>query len=236
MLNKILVIYQKEMISYFKSPIAYFLLSVFLIGTGYFFLYNIFMTGTAEMDTTLQNMGILFIVLAPVLTMRIFSNEYSTKTIEILLTLPISVFEIVIGKFFAIYSLFLIMTFASMINLIPMFLYGNPDVKNIISGYLGFILLGLAAISMGQFFSSLTKNQIIAALMTFVTLLGVWMIEHIQIFQNEYFLKELVGILSFSNKYGDFITGLIRTDSIFFFIITSIIFLNLNVFVLRWNR
>ena len=52
--------------------------------------------------------------------------------------------------------------------------------------------------------------------MTFVTLLGVWMIEHIQIFQNEYFLKELVGILSFSNKYGDFITGLIRTDSIFF--------------------
>ena len=82
MLNKILVIYQKEMISYFKSPIAYFLLSVFLIGTGYFFLYNIFMTGTAEMDTTLQNMGILFIVLAPVLTMRIFSNEYSPKLLK----------------------------------------------------------------------------------------------------------------------------------------------------------
>ena len=75
-------IYIKEMQSYFRSPIAYFVIAVFLLGTGYFFTYNIFLTGVGTMDSTLQNMGILLLTIVPVLTMRIFSAEYNGRTME----------------------------------------------------------------------------------------------------------------------------------------------------------
>ncbi len=80
--NGVKAVYDKEIISYFRSPIAYFVIAVFLLGTGYFFTYNIFLTGVGTMDQTFQNMGILLVVLAPVLTMRLFAGEYTGRTME----------------------------------------------------------------------------------------------------------------------------------------------------------
>ena len=135
------------MMTYFRSPIAYFLISVFLIGTGYFFLYNVFLTSTATMNETLKNMGILLITLTPVLTMRIFSGEYSGKTMELLSTLPLKTWQIVLGKYLGAISILFLMTLTSCINLIPIYLYGNPYTSDIISGYMGFFLLGMACIA-----------------------------------------------------------------------------------------
>src|SRR5689334_4043605 len=88
-MNGMLTIYNKELQTYFRSPIAYFVVAVFLLGTGYFFLYNIFMTGIGTMDETFQNMGVLLLTLIPVITMRLFSGEYTGKTMELLMTLPL---------------------------------------------------------------------------------------------------------------------------------------------------
>lgn len=145
-------VYDKEMLTYFRSPIAYFVIAVFLLGTGYFFTYNIFLTGVGTMDQTLQNMGILLITLSPVLTMRLFSAEYNGRTMELLMTLPLRTWQVVLGKYLGAVSMLVLMTAASCINLIPLYLYGNPQTLNILAGYIGFILLGMACIGIGQLF------------------------------------------------------------------------------------
>ena len=94
-----LAVYRKEMATYFRSPIAYYVVAVFLLGSGYFFLYNIFLNGETAMAGTFQNMGVLLMTLAPVVSMRLLAAEYSAGTAELLLTLPLSPWQIVAGKF-----------------------------------------------------------------------------------------------------------------------------------------
>ena len=235
-MNGVLAIYRKELQTYFRSPIAYFVVSVFLLGTGYFFLYNIFLTGIGTMDETFQNMGILLLTLIPVITMRLFSGEYSGRTMELLMTLPLKPWQIVFGKYLGATTMFVLMTAATAINLIPLYLYGNPETKTILTGYLGFILLGMACLAVGQFFSSLTQNQIIAALITVPVLLGFWFVGHLQTFQTDYILRGLFGYLSFSLHFGDFIRGLLRSESVVFYLIVSAIALTLNISYLQWRR
>lgn len=235
-MNSVLAIYQKELATYFRSPIAYFVVAVFLLGTGYFFIYNIFLTGVGTMDETFQNMGILLLTLMPVMTMRLFSGEYSGRTIELLMTLPLKPWQIVIGKYLGAVTMLLLMTAATGINLIPLYLYGNPETSTILSGYLGFILLGMACLAVGQFFSALTQNQIVAALLTIPVLLGFWFVGHLQSFQASVVLRGLFGYLSFALHFGDFIRGLVRSEAVIFYLVVSAIALTLNTSYLKWQR
>jgi ABC-2 type transport system permease protein len=235
-MNGLLAIYHKELVSYFRSPIAYFVVAVFLLGTGYFFLYNMFMTGTATMDETFRNMGILLVTLSPVITMRLFSAEYTGRTMELLMTLPLKPWQIVLGKYLGAVTILLLMTAATTINLVPLFLYGNPEAKTILSGYIGFVLLGMACIAVGQFFSSLTQNQIIAALITVPVLLAFWFVGHLQNFQSSYVLRGLFAYMSFALHFGDFIRGLVRTEAIAHYLVVIAIALTLNASYLQWRR
>jgi len=235
-MNGVIAIFNKELITYFRSPIAYFIVAVFLLGTGYFFIYNVFMTGSATMDVTLQNMGILLITVVPAITMRLFSGEYNARTMELLMTLPLRPWEIVIGKFLGAVAIFAIMVVATGINLIPLFLYGNPDTTTILSGYIGFLLLGMACLAIGQFFSALTQNQIIAALITWPVLLGFWFVGHFQGFQQTGFMRSLSEYLSFAEHYGDFIRGLMRSEAVVFFLAVSAVALILNTSFLQGRR
>jgi ABC-2 type transport system permease protein len=229
-------IYHKELLTYFRSPIAYFVVSVFLLGTGYFFLYNIFLTGIGTMDETFQNMGILLLTLIPVITMRLFSGEYTGRTMELLATLPLKPWQIVLGKYLGAVSMLLLMTLATCINLVPLYLYGTPETTTIFSGYLGFVLLGMACLALGQFFSALTQNQIVAALITVPVLLGFWFVGHLQSFQSSYALRSLFGYLSFALHFGDFIRGLVRTEAVAFYLLVSAVALTLNTSYLQWRR
>lgn len=229
-------IYSKEILSYFRSPIAYFVIAVFLLGTGYFFTYNIFLTGVGTMDSTLQNMGILLLIIAPVLTMRIFSAEYTARTMELLMTLPVQTWQVVLGKYLGAVTIFLLMTLATCINLVPLYLYGNPQTLNIISGYIGFILLGMTCIAIGQFFSALTENQIVAALITIPVLLGFWFVGHLQQLQSSMMLRDLVAHLSFALHFADFIRGLLRSDGVVFFLVVIASALTLNTSYLQLRR
>ena len=165
-MNGVTAILSKELITYFRSPIAYFLVAVFLSLTSFFFLQNVFLTQSATYDVTLQNMGIMILIVVPAITMRLFSGEHNSGTMELLMTLPLSPWEIVVGKFLGAVAILLVMTLATGVNLVPLYLYGNPETMTILSGYLGFLLLGMACLAIGQFFSALTQNQIISALIT----------------------------------------------------------------------
>ncbi len=235
-MSNALAVYQKELWQYFPSPIAYFVVAVFLLGTGYFFTYNIFFTGIATMTDTFQSMGILLLVVLPIVSMRLFAAEYSAGTIELLQTLPLQPWQVVVGKYLGAVTMLLLMTVGTWIDLVPLYLFGHPETTTILSGYIGFVLLGMACLAIGQFFSALTENQIVAALFTVSVLLGFWFVGNLQRFQSSYVLRRLFGYLSFSHHFGEFVLGLVRTEAVVFFLMISAMALTLNTSYLAWRR
>ena len=235
-MSNTLAVYQKELWQYFRSPIAYFVIAVFLLGTGYFFTYNIFSTGIATMNETFQSMGILLLLVLPAVSMRLFAAEYSTGAIELLQTLPLSPWQVVAGKYLGAMTILSLITVGSCIDLVPLYWYSDPETTTICAGYIGFMLLGMACLAIGQLLSALTENQIIAALFTVSVLLGFWFVGHLESFQSVYGWRRLVVYLSFSRHFGDFVSGLVRTEAVAFFLIVSAIALTLNTSYLQWRR
>ena len=229
-------LYGKEMATYFRSPIAYFVVAVFLLGTGYFFVYDIFLTGDASMTGTFQHMGILLLMVIPVLSMRLFSSEYGAGTMELLLTLPLRPWQIVLGKYLGALTILLAIAVGTLIDLVPLYLFGTPETMTIVSGYIGFLLLGMASLAIGQLFSALTQNQIVAALITVALLLALWFIGHLQPFQTSAMLRGLVGYLSFALHFADFIQGLVRTEAVAFYLVVCAVSLTLTAGYLEWRR
>jgi len=152
------------------------------------------------------------------------------------MTLPLQTWQVVLGKYFGAVSIFLLMTAATWINLVPLYLFGMPQTLNIVSGYLGFILLGMACIAIGQLFSALTENQIVAALITIPVLLGFWFVGHLQSLQSSLLLRDLVAHLSFALHFADFIRGLLRSEGITFFFAVIACALTLNTGYLQLRR
>jgi gliding motility-associated transport system permease protein len=235
-MNGVVAVYQKELLSYFRSPVAYFVVAVFLFVTGLFFTFNMFMSGSASMTETFRHMGILLLTVIPLVSMRLFAGEYSGRTMELLMTLPLKPWEIVLGKFLGAVTILLLMTAGTLIDLVPLYLFGNPQTTTIVAGYIGFVLLGMACLAVGQFFSALTRNQIVAALITILLLLSLWFIGYLQSFQTSYALRSLLGYLSFALHFADFVQGLIRSEAVVFFLIVSAIALTLNAAYLQWRR
>ncbi len=235
-MNGVLAVYQKELATYFRSPIAYYVVSVFLLGTGYFFLYNVVLTGETTMAGTFQNMGVLLLTLAPVISMRLLSTEYSTGTAELLLTLPLRPWQIVLGKYLGAVTILLVITAGTLVDLVPLYMFGTPATMTIVAGYLGFVLLGMACLAVGQLFSTLTHNQIVAALITAAVLLAFWFVGHLRGFQTSPALRGLLGYLSFALHYVDFIQGLVRSEAVAFYLIVSALALTLSASYLQWRR
>ena len=231
-----LAVYQKELATYFRSPIAYFVMAVFLLGTGYFFLYNMFLTGDATMASTFQSMGILLLSVIPLLSMRLFAAEHSTGTIELLMTLPLGPWQVVLGKYLGAVTILLAITAGSAIDLVPLYLFGNPETTTILAGYIGFVLLGMACLAVGQLFSALTQNQVIAAVVTAAALLAFWFVGHLQGFQASPALRGLFAHLSFALHFTDFIQGLVRSEAVAYYAAVSAIALTLNAGYLQWRR
>jgi ABC-2 type transport system permease protein len=235
-MNGLLAVYQKELSTYFRSPIAYYVVAVFLLGTGYFFLYNIFLTGETTMAGTFQNMGILLITLAPLISMRLFSGEYSTGTAELLLTLPLTPWQIVLAKYLGAVTILLLVCLGTLVDLVPLYLFGTPETTTILAGYIGFVLLGMACLAVGELFSIVTHNQIVAALITAAVLLGFWFVGHLESFQRSDGVRGLVAYLSFARHFTDFIQGLVRTEAVAFYLIVGAIALTLSAGYLQWRR
>ena len=232
----VLAIYQNELAGYFRSPIAYFVVAVFLLGTGYFFLYNVFLTGDATMTSTFQNMGLLLLLVTPLLSMRLFAAEYGAGTIELLMTLPLHPWQIVAGKYLGAFTILLAIAVGTLIDIVPLYLFGLPETTTIVAGYLGFVLLGMASLAIGQLGSALTRNQIVAALLTGAVLLAFWFIGHLQSFQTSPRLRGLTAYLSFGLHFVDFIQGLVRTEAIAFYLVVAAVALTLNTGYLQWQR
>ncbi len=237
-MRNILTIAGKELRSLFVSPIAYVVLTGFLLLGGWFFFNFLFRftylltvyTGlqNAEglqglnlneyvMAPLLHNLTIVLVIMIPLITMRAFAEEKRSGTYELLLTSPLSVTEIVLGKLVGAVAFVGVMILLTAIYPAILALYGNPELGVVAAGYLGLFLLGAVFVSVGLLTSSLTENQIVAAVVCFVVLLLLYVIS---------WPAETAGVgvggllkyLSVVDHFGEMVKGLVDTADIVYFL------------------
>jgi len=234
---------KKEIKTYFTSPIAYVVIGVFIAIWGFFFTAIILWFNNYGMQAAqdpyasqqmninqmvyqplFQNIAIFFLLMLPLLTMRLFAEERKTGTEELLFTSPISPGQIIIGKFTSSLLVLLTMLLLTSVSVFFTFLFGNPEPLPILIGYLGLFLMGAAFLSIGIFFSSLTENQVVAAVPTFGALLFLYIVNWMSSFVSG-FWKSVVDYISFFGHFGNLTQGILdTTDLVYYF---SIIFLGL---------
>jgi ABC-2 type transport system permease protein len=155
-------VFAKELKAYFVSPIAYIVISIFLILTGWFFFSTFFLYNQAELRSFFTLLPITFSLVIPAVTMRLFSEEFNTGSYELLFTMPLTALDIVLGKFMAAVAFVALMLLPTLSYGIFISLLGDLDAGPWIGGYIGALLLGAAFSAIGLLASSLTRNQIIA--------------------------------------------------------------------------
>ena len=233
---KIFAIMKKELQSFFYSPVAYIVFASFLMIVGYLFWVILISSRMASLEPMLYNAAFILLLASPVLTMRLVSEEKKSRTIELLLTSPISPAEIITGKFLACFTLYLILILLTVQY--PLVLSAYPtefDMGPVYSGYIGLILLGAAFISMGLFASTLTENQIIAAMVSFGGLVLFWIFGWAKhAFDNAF--GEILGNLSIFDRYAEFLRGIVDSGNVIFFVVFTLTWLFLATRVLESDR
>lgn len=230
------VIFKREFQSYFKSVTGYVFVSVFMAFASYYFLFTNIAGVTSDMRSVFYNLLTILTFLVPILTMRCLSEERKTKSDQILLTSPVSVSEIVLGKYFAATCVFLIAVVCTLVFPIFLSFFGNPEKGVLLTSYLGFTLLGCVFIAIGLLLSSLTENQVIAALSTFGVLLFIQVFDAIKTALNSSFWTAVIEWISLKNRYETFYLGVLDFSHILFYLSVTAAALFLTCQVIEKRR
>jgi ABC-2 type transport system permease protein len=250
----VMAIASKELRSSFASPVAWVMLGLFAVIFGYFFntyLYYFVRQGmqsqfgqTPQVNVNndmirplLQNASVLVLFLLPMITMKTYSEEKRSGTIELLLTSPVTDTEIIIGKFIGAMGLYLGLLVVTAIYVAMLFGLGSPEWRPILSGYLGLLLLGGCFVGLGLFISSTTKNQMMAGAATFVVALMFWIISWFADSAGTT-AGAILNYLSITQHFDDFGKGVIDTKHIIYYLsfIGFTLFLTLkSVDTERWR-
>jgi len=218
----------KEERALFSSPIAYVVMTVFLLIMGYSFTLTLFMTHQPSLVHIFFQMFVLFMLTVPLITMRLIAEERKLRTIEILLTSPLSEIEIVLAKFVASMSLIALLLVLSGAYAVVLGLFGDPDLGPIYSGYLGLLLFGSALIGVGLLASALTANQVVAAIISLSVFLLLWIIDNFGYLLPNPF-DALVVNLSLSVHFRPFAVGSLYLSDVGFFLSVTLLALLLSV-------
>jgi len=226
----IYTLFKKELMGYFNSPIAYIFIGVFLVMGNWLFFKNFYLIGQISLRGYFDLLPWIFLFLSPALTMRLWAEEKKTGTIEFLLTLPVTDLQVVLGKFFgALAFLFisLLLTISLPFTLVSL---GNIDWGPVIGGYLGALFLGGSYIAIGLFISSLTKNQIIAFILSLVGCFTAFIIgADFVLLGTPQFLVPVFKFLGLGNHFFNIAKGIIDSKDIIYYCSFIFIFLWLNI-------
>ncbi|MBN2243807.1 MAG: ABC transporter permease subunit [Acidobacteria bacterium] len=256
-MQNILAIWQREIKSYFVSPVAYVVLTVFLLLSGFFFFSYLSQVIQATMmqaqfgqssqpidvpgivfKSLLQTTSVVLLFVIPMLTMGLFAEEKKRGTIELLLTTPVGHFQAIAGKYLASLTFLLILILTNIITVLPLFLYGEPDLKPMLSGYLGMFLYGITLLAVGLFISTLTENQIVAVMLTFGVSLALFVIESFSAAATGV-AKSVIDYLSVMSHLEDFIKGVVDTSHIIYYVTFAFVGLFLayrSLESMRWKN
>jgi len=254
-MRNVWTIFRKEIRSYFVSPVAYLLLTMFALIFGFFFWnalgYFVFVGMESQMRgqsfpmnvneelirPLLSNISVVGLFLIPMITMRLFAEEKRTGTIELLATSPIRDIEVILGKWLAAVTLYAGILLLTAVNFAFLFKYGNPDWKQLAIGYLGLLLQAGALLAIGTFISTLTKNQIIAGGATFGVCLLLWVLEWVSGYETSTWARVL-SYMSVITHFESFSKGLLASKDAIFYV--TVIFFGLfltarSMESLRWR-
>lgn len=234
-MRNVLAVAEREIRSYFASPLAYVVIAAFLVMAGFLFGAILDATREASLRGLIQNVSVLFLFLIPAISMRLLAEEQRTGTIEVLLTNPVQEWEIVVGKFLASLVLVIVMLLLTLLYPLFLFLFGNPDRGPIIAGYLGVLLQASAFLAVGLLASSLTQNQIVAAIVAFAFLLVLWLSDSLGQFLGGT-VGSIISYLSVINHFGDFPRGVINSKDVVYYLTLVAAGLVLSTLALQSRR
>jgi ABC-2 type transport system permease protein len=223
-MQNIFTIFKRELRSYFDSPIAYVVIIVFLLFTGWFFTTNFFLVGQADMRVVFQIIPLAFLFFTPAITMRLISEERKTGTMELLVTMPISDSSIIIGKYLASVVLLIAMIVPTLVYAITITSLGDMDFGSTIGGYLGLILMGSAFLAIGTLGSSLTENQVIAFIVSWLIMFAFYMMDKV-LYYLPAWLVSFVEYMAIEYHFNNISRGVIDSRDLFYYL--SLIILSL---------
>lgn len=230
-------IFRRELKAYFTSPIAYIFIAVFYIYTSAFFtMYNLGY-GMTDMSTSFTTAFTIIMILLPLLTMRLFTEEKRQKTDQCLLTAPVNLFSIVMGKFLAAVCIFLCAMAIYVLYVITLVaLAGSVAWATVIGNFVALLLLGASFISIGIFVSAMTESQVVAAVLSFFIIIVFYMIDVFAGNVRVEWIRNVMSAIGFYTRYYEFSTGIFSVPSIVFFLSTIFIFNFLTVRALEKRR
>lgn len=229
-------IFKREIKSYFSAPLGYIFLAVFYLISGFFFYkYNVegHSTDMRSLFSNLYNFGIF---LVPVLTMRLMSEDKKQKTDQALLTAPISLLELVMGKYLSALVLYLMATSITLVYAFFMAIFSPVDWPVIVGCYIGINIAGAALIAIGMFISTLTESQMIAAIVSLVTMLFFAVYDTVVNLIGITFIKEALLRASFVQNFATYSIGVVNLGSTVFFLSVIGLFIFLTIRVIDKRR
>ena len=243
-------IYKKEMRSYFTNPIGYIFVGVFLAFSALLCCYTTVLQKSYDTSTYFTLMVYAFVILIPLLTMRLFSEERKMRTEQLLLTAPVTITGMVLGKFFAAFTMFVASVIISCVNFIPLYVIASaergaqsyttvhigPLTSAILGSLIGIILIGAAFIAIGTLISALTENQLAAAIVSISVILFFVIIGLFASLIDVYAIRVVLNWLSILGRFGNFSVGVFDYSALLYYVSIAFIFLFLTVRVYEKRR
>ncbi len=224
-----IAIYKRELTSYFTSPIGYVFVAIFLAISGALFAVTTLFSMSGDTAGYFSYMIFVYVVLVPLLTMKTFSEERKTKTEQLLLTAPVTLFSMVMAKFLAAMTLFSACQLLSAAALLILNLYAQMKVAVVLGSLLAVLLVGMAFVSVGLFVSALTENQLAAAVGTVGILLAFLLVGFINQFVNVYWIRFVLNCLSVWTRFQNFNQGVFDLAALFYYLSVAAVFLFLTI-------
>jgi len=223
-MHNIITIVKREIRSYFFTPVAYILITFFLLITGWFFGSELFLVNEATLRNIFALTPLIFIFFIPAVTMRSISEEKRSGTIELICTSPVKDSQIVLGKFFASFVLLFVTIFSTIIYVIILLFLGKPDGGMIVAGYIGLLLMGAAYLSIGIFASTISKNQIVSFIVSFFIIIILYLLDKFMYFIPTW-LGSILQYISIDFHFQNIVRGVIDTRDIIYYLSMIFIFL-----------
>ena len=234
-------IFKREFKNYFTSVIGYVFFSLFMIFYGVFFYVSIIGGETSGilssgMSNFFGTIYFVLVLLIPVLTMRLFSEERKQKTDQLLLTSPVGLGEIVVGKFLSAFAIYSIAVGTTGFFALIIACCGKLDLVEYIGMVVGILMIGASLIAVGEFISALTESQVVAAFATFGAILLTFVPNFLSSLVSSPLLKTLLGLVSLQTRYTDFTSGIFDLSNVLFYLSFTAVFLFLTVRVMERRR
>ena len=229
-------IMKRDLLGFFSSPIGYVIIAAFLFLANFFFYQDNILTLSSSLSYVFSDITLILCFTIPLVTMRLLSEERKQKTDQMLMTAPIRTVDIVLGKFLAAYIVFVIIFLGTLVWPLIVSMFGVPTVGEIIGNYLAMMLLVGSLISVGLLISSITENQIVSAILSFVCILGMYYFGSIASIVDNPLVSTVLNWLSVFSRYQNFTNGIFSLADVCYYVSFTVIFLFLTTRVIEKRR